>query len=894
MAKTLFFSASVFFNSILALVPTISYYQKTMEETEKLTPMLAQYRDIKKSYPDALLFFRMGDFYELFFADAEIASRELQITLTSRGKSGGNSAPMCGVPWHSSQSYIAQLIDKGYNVAICDQIEDPRESKGLVARAVTRVVTPGTALDETNIDSGSHNYLGAVFCGINNTCAFAWADISTGQWSGIEFKRQVDLWQWVRKLAPRELLAVDGQQIPQGLNIEGMRLAHQPVINFDLKRSTERILQSQGVRELEALSLEGKPSLIRACGAILAYLEQTQLCETNWLMPFRPLDLGRRLIIDEVTERNLEIFTMLNGRKGKGTLRHVLDSTITPMGSRLMEDMLRHPWRDLKPIRLIQNCVSWFHSHDRIRGSLRKALEGVLDLERLIVRISLGRSSARDLFALRQSLEALPEVFAPLQACKEELPQAMSKLLSHIDLLEDCAALLRSALVEELKSEDNLFRPGYNAALDRELELLNHGEGRLQDMLEREREKTGISRLKLGQNRVFGYYFEVSRSSLPEKLPEHFTRRQTLATTERFTTQELKSLEEDLLMAASRREELEKEMLSNLKEHFAAQKERVLETADCIAQLDYWQCLAEVGRKENWHMPVMDDSVNIHIQQGRHPVVESILGRANFVPNDFHMDQSRRLCLITGPNMAGKSTILRQTAIICLLAQMGGMVPAACAELGIVDRLFSRVGASDNLAQGQSTFMVEMMETARIIRQAGKRSLIILDEIGRGTGTFDGMALAWAIAEDLAGRSQGQLRTIFATHYHELTRLEKSSDGVFTMNVAVGAVDNNEIVFLHRLLPGPSDKSYGVEVARLAGVPYPVIQRARDILKKLERDQPQAAPSSLRLPGMEQKPGPDDIINRLLELDPESLAPEEALSILRELKENLEAGKNVQ
>lgn len=862
-----------------------------MEDTDKLTPMLAQYRDIKKNYPDALLFFRMGDFYELFFEDAVVASRELQITLTSRGKSGGNAAPMCGVPWHSSQSYLAQLLDKGYNVAICEQIEDPKSSKGLVARAVTRVLTPGTSLEENTVDAKSHNYLGAIFCGLNNTCAFAWADVSTGQWTGIEFRKQADLWQWVRKLSPRELLIVDGQQSPPGMNLEGIRLVHRPVQNFDLKRSTERILETQGVRELAALGLESKSSLVRACGAILAYLDQTQLCQSSWLMPFRPLDLGKRLIIDELTERNLEIFTLLNGRKGKGTLRHIIDATVTPMGARLMEDMLRHPWRDLKLIRLTQNCVVWFHAHDRIRANLRASLENVLDMERLIIRIAAGRSSIKDFFALRQSLEELSSIFKPLEACSEELPQALNSLIIQTDKLEDCAKLLHDALQDTFDSDNGFFRAGFNATLDRQNELLSHGQSRLDDLLERERERSGISRLKLGYNRVFGYYFEAGRSSLPDKLPEYFTRRQSLANAERFTSEELKSLEEELFMASARKEELESEMLANLKEHFAAQKERILQTADFLAQIDYWQSLAEVGRRENWCVPMLDESCEIHIQEGRHPVIEGIIGRANFVANDFHMDARRRLCLLTGPNMAGKSTILRQVALICLLAQMGSMVPAKNATLGIVDRLFSRVGASDNLSQGQSTFMVEMMETARILRQAGKRSLVILDEIGRGTGTFDGMSLAWAIAEDLASRSGGQLRTIFATHYHELTRLEKDVDGIYTMNIAVGALDNNEIVFLHRLLPGPSDKSYGVEVARLAGIPYPVVQRAKAILKNLEQDQPLSLASSLALPGMEKpaKKIASGLEEKLLALRIDELTPDKALDLLKKWRSGLES-----
>lgn len=856
------------------------------KESDKLTPMLAQYQSIKKNYPDALLFYRMGDFYELFFEDALIASRELQIALTSRGK-GENSPPMCGVPWHAAQSYVARLIDKGYNVAICEQVEDPRASKGLVRREVTGVITPGTALDESGLGAKNHNYLGAVFCGLRDSSAFAWADVSTGQWSGVEFHRQADLWQWVRKLAPRELLLADGQHPPSGFIQEGIRLVYQPTVNFELRRATERVLAAQGVADTASLGLDGKPALIRACGALISYLEQTQIRQPNHLLPFRPLDLGRRLIIDDLTERNLEIFIRQNGRKGKGTLRHVIDATVTPMGGRLLEDMLRQPWRDPKAIRRIQDCVAYLRDHDDKRGSLREALESVYDLERLIIRICLCRASQRDFMALRQSLAGLPAIRAVLQS-GEEPPQSIQTPLAGMDELSDCAELLGNALADdatETSGEKGIFRRGFNAELDAQLDLLEHGEQKLRDFLELERAKSGIAKLKLGYNRVFGYYLEAPRSALQNGLPEHFIRRQSLANVERFTSEDLKKLENDLLLASDRRDKLETEMLENLRAHLAAQKERVLQTADVIANLDYWQSLAEVGKQNEWVIPEITQECEIHIQAGRHPVVESIIGRPNFVANDFHMDISRRLCLLTGPNMAGKSTILRQVALICILAQMGGMVPASTARLGIVDRLFSRVGAADNLAQGQSTFMVEMMETARILRQAGKRSLIILDEIGRGTSTYDGMALAQAVVEDLSGRCQGQLRVLFATHYHELTALENRIPGLFNMNVAVGAFENNEILFLHRLLPGPADRSYGVEVARLAGVPYPVVQRARDLLKNLEQSRARQAQAALTLPGMDKggkrgnSPGAD-LLRELKNLNLEHLSPPDALAIL--------------
>lgn len=893
------------------------------ETSAKLTPMFEQYMRIKADYPDALLFYRMGDFYELFFDDAVTAARELQIALTSRSKDSQNPVPMCGVPWHAVQSYVAQLIDKGFHVAICDQTEDPKAAKGLVKRAVTCVITPGTVLEDANLNTKSHNYLGALcYNSAEGRGGFAWADISTGQWSGVEFKRQTELWQWAQKLAPRELLVPEGLDLPPRCLLEGVRLVHMPAGHFDLKRATERVLQAQGVREAGALGLKGKSELMRSCGALLVYLDQTQKRNPDHLMPFKPLDLSRRLLIDEVTERNLEIFTRLNGRKGKGTLRHVLDDTMTPMGGRFLEDMLRHPWREAAPIERIQECVAFFHDDDNRRAGLREALREVYDLERLSTRISLNRGGPRDFIALRNSLAALPKVHDALirstgasysteaQALGHELPQSLYQIVKTWDHLEDCAALLSSALVDSpptVITDGGLFKNGYHADLDKLLDLVEHGEQKLQELLETEQKKTGIAKLKMGYNRVFGYYYEVTRASHSGPLPEHFIRRQTLANAERFTTVALKELEEELLSASDRRKSLEYKLFQDLREHMAKQRERIVHMADLVAQLDYWQSLAEVGRRNNWCRPRLTDNADVDIREGRHPVVEAMLGSANFVPNNFRLDQNRRLCLLTGPNMAGKSTVLRQVAIICLLAQMGSMIPAAEAKLGLVDRLFSRVGASDNLAQGQSTFMVEMMETARILRQATRRSLVILDEIGRGTSTYDGVALAWAVVEDLAQRAGGELRTLFATHYHELTALEGRITGVFTMNIAIREY-NNDILFLHKLVPGPSDRSYGVEVARLAGVPVPVVQRARAILAGLERGRDatrrSAAMASMPLPGLtlpdpglttskrqelpeiEAAPPTAEhpLVLMLRELAPETLTPLDALKLLIEWK----------
>lgn len=885
----------------------------------KLTPMFEQYMRIKEDYPDALLFYRMGDFYELFFADAETAARELQIALTCRNPNAESKAPMCGVPYHAAEGYVSQLLEKGYKVAICEQIEDPREAKGLVKRAVTRVLTPGTVVEDVNLAAKGHNYLGALYWDDDSGAGgFAWVDVSTGEWSGLHARKPADLWQWAQKMAPRELLLSDDSEAPSSFALTDIQTVRVPRrSHFDLKSGTARLLKAQAVADIGALGLEGKSELIRACGALLAYLDQTQRQELSHLAPFKPLNLGRHLIIDEVTERNLEIFKRLDGRKGAGTLWHVLDRTMTPMGGRLLEERLRHPWRELGPVHETQEAVAWLFSRDTVRESLRSALDSVYDLERLSTRIFLNRATPKDFIALRQSLTALPGVREPLerpdnaegtyptaeQFSGETLPASIQRVLKVWDDIADYADLLERALAENpphLVTEGGLFRPGFNAELDELLDLTEHGEARLQDLLAQEQAAAGLPKLKLGYNRVFGYFFEISRAGLVS-VPEHFIRRQTLANAERFTTEQLKELEDKLVSATDRRKSLEFKLFQSLRETVAAARPRVLFMADLLAHLDYWQNLADVARRSGWMQPEVHDGHDIVIREGRHPVVEAIQGSASFIPNDLRMDDQRRLLLITGPNMAGKSTVLRQTAIICLLAQMGSFVPAREASIGLADRIFSRVGASDNLAQGQSTFMVEMMETARILRQATKRSLVILDEIGRGTSTFDGLALAWAVVEELARRASAGIRTLFATHYHELTTLEGKIPGVHNMNIAIREW-NGEIVFLRRLVPGPADKSYGIEVARLAGVPQSVVQRARELLNDLEKNRNARSDESRAtrqtLPGLDMPvraekkieastpsaPVRHPAVVALSDVDTDNLTPLEALKLLTEWK----------
>ncbi len=878
----------------------------------KMTPMFEQYLRIKADYPHALLFYRMGDFYELFFEDAVTAARELQITLTSRHKDSPAPVPMCGVPWHAARNYVAQLIAKGFHVAICEQVEDPKSTKGLVKREVTQILTPGTVIDDDTLNAKSHNYLAAIFW--NNTQsqgALAFVDVSTGKWSGLTCKKTYELWQWVEKIAPKELLIPEDEKIPAEVLLEGTQRIRVAVrSHFELSTNTRLILEAQGVQELAALNLENSPELTRACGALLVYLSQVQRCDIRHLQPFTPLDVSKHLIIDELTERNLEIFTRLNGRKGCGTLFHVLDHTLSPMGGRLLEDNLRYPMRRSNAIMKQQQAVSYLHAHNETRRQVREALKCIFDLERISTRVHMQRAYPKDYLSLRNSLQTLPMLQGAVIAQVEtkELPPILQSLMEHWDNLQEITDLLHSALLENAPNvitEGGIFKQGYHEKLDILLDLAEHGEQKLQDMLALEQKNTGLHKLKLGFNRVFGYYFELTRSAQAaqgDTIPEHFVRRQTLANAERFTTEALKNLEEQIMQAAEKRKNLEHELFMDLRHKVNNERSRILFMAHIIARLDYWQSLAEVARKNVWTAPEFEEGQGLSIREGRHPVVESIIGTGNFVANDITLDQYRRLCLLTGPNMAGKSTVLRQTAIICLLAQMGSFVPASHVRMGTVDRIFSRVGASDNLAAGQSTFMVEMMETARILRQSTKNSLVILDEIGRGTSTYDGLALAWAVVEELTKRGQGTIRTLFATHYHELTALESSLPHVFTMNIAI-CEHGGEVLFLHRLVPGPSDRSYGVEVARLAGVPMPVVQRAREILAKLEgkglapkKEQASVLPG-LQLPQKKSQEAPPELphvvqeeaqvhplVQILKDCDPNSLSPLDALQRITEWK----------
>ncbi len=861
---------------------------------------------VKGEYPDALLFYRMGDFYEMFFEDAITAARELQIALTSRNPDAASPIPMCGVPHHAADAYLSQLLDKGFKVAVCDQIEDPKLAKGLVKRAVTRVLTPGTAVEDGNLRAKEHNFLAALFADPEERAGgLAWIDFSTGEWSGLYAKDTARLWQWAVKIGPRELLLPEGLEPPKGFATAGIRIGHLPLRpHFDMAGGRDKVLAAQGVADLEALDVGDKPQLVRAMGALLTYLASTQKHDLGHLSPFKPVNLGRHMLLDEVTERNLEIFKRLDGGKGQGTLWQVLDRTMTPMGGRLLESMLRQPWLDLAPITETQEAVALFFEDPDRRAAMREILDGVYDLERLTTRIFLNRAAPKDFTALRQSLAHLPALRESVAGFAAP-PKAVAEILSGWDDIDDIRDLLARALVDSpppLVTEGGMFRPGYHPDLDELMELTEHGEGRLRDLLRQEQEDGNLPKLKLGYNRVFGYYFELSRAAgYP---PAHFERRQTLANCERYVTPTLKELEEKLLAAGEKRKTLEYNLFLELRERVAAVRDRVMEVAGRVARLDVWQGLAEAAVQGDWTRPEVRQDLEITIRAGRHPVVEAVQGAGNYIPNDVALSDTTKVLLITGPNMAGKSTVLRQTALIAILAQIGSFVPATKATVGLVDRVFCRVGATDNLSQGQSTFMVEMMETARILRQASRRSLVILDEIGRGTATFDGLALAWAVVEDLATRESGLgVRTLFATHYHELTALEGRLPGLRNANIAVKEW-KGDIIFLRRLLPGPADRSYGVEVAKLAGVPRQVVKRAREILELLERTRDPSREARIAkelgqpvLPGLlsdtarsgdAAAPMPlHPILDELSRLELDRMTPFEALTLLCDWKSRL-------
>jgi len=816
------------------------------------TPMMRQYRAVKAAHPDKIVLFRLGDFYEMFFEDAEVAARELELTLTSREAGKGRRVPMAGIPCHAADGYIARLLARGHKVAVCDQVEDPRQARGLVRREVTRVITPGTVLDGRMLAPDENNYLVAVAVRGGGPepareprrFGLAAVDFSTGEFALTEVAGDGALREELARLRPAECLvaagpAESGGSLDGWLREElGISPTTVPGRAFDLAAARERLEEHFGVRSLDGFGAAEVPLAVSAAGAALAYLQETQGPALGHLTRLRTYQVERALVLDRTTRRNLELTETLREGRRKGSLLGVLDTTATAMGGRLLRQWLGRPLLDVAAVTARLDAVDELVGDPFLRADLREALKQVYDLERLTGRAAAQTATARDLVALGQSLRAVQRLRAMLGEVRAPLLAELAAGLNHHP---DLADLIGRALVDDpplALTEGGLIRPGYHEEVDRLRAARQEGRDWILKLEARERERTGIRSLRVGFNKVFGYYLEVTRPNL-HLVPPDYVRRQTLANAERFVTPELKAHEEAVLGADERLADLEYGLFGEVRVAVAARAAGLQQTASAVATLDVLAALAEVAVRRRYVRPEVVEEPVLEIKAGRHPVVEVMLGEGRFVPNDLYLDtQDHRCLIVTGPNMAGKSTLLRQAALITILAQLGSFVPAARAKVGLVDRVFTRVGASDDLAMGVSTFMLEMQEVAYILHHATSRSLVILDEVGRGTSTFDGMAIAWAVAEHLVapgpdGRPRLGARTLFATHYHELTQLEEAYPGVRNVTVAVRE-EGDRVVFLHQLVPGKTDRSYGVHVARLAGLPPEVVSRAEEILAELE------------------------------------------------------------
>ena len=877
--------------------------------TEPSTPLMRQYAAIKKEHPNALLFFRLGDFYELFFDDAVLASRELQITLTSRNKEKGIAVPMCGVPYHAAEGYISKLIRRGFKVAICDQVEDPRVAKKLVRREVTRVVTPGTAAD-SSLGSEENNFLAAA-AHVGDRVGFAALDLSTGEFRATEFLgadagRRIQ--EELQQLRPRELLygsslplfeRASGTSAGLGQGNAGSGPSETPLDDwvFAPDHAIPLLENHFGVLSLEGFGLAGKPAAASAAGAVLHYVRSTQRGTLDHVDRIGFYERQNCLVLDAVTVRNLELIEPLFAGTDAGvTLFRTIDATVTPMGKRLLRSWMLRPSIDLAEINGRLDAVEVQVKDTIAREELRRALDGVLDLERLLSRVTLETANPRDVLALAASLARIPAVRAALQRFVAE---RLTALHAAVDELADLRTQIQGFVVPEPPislSDGGVIQSGVDKELDGLRDLSRNSKQYLAQIEQRERQRTGIASLKVKFNSVFGYYLEISKANL-HLAPPDYERKQTLVNAERFTTPELKEYESKILDAQEKIVEIERRLFAELRAAIAGQAKRIRQTALALAEVDVLAALAHQAALHNYCRPKFDESGDLEILEGRHPVIEQqeLAGVGDrFVPNDVFLNSTAHtIVVLTGPNMGGKSTYLRQAALIVILAQMGSFVPARATRLGVVDRVFTRIGASDNLARGRSTFMVEMTETAAILHTATPRSLVLLDEIGRGTATYDGLAIAWAAIEYLHARTRA--KTLFATHYFELTELAERLSGVKNYHVSVKETGGG-IVFLRKVEAGPADRSYGIEVAKLAGLPNEVIERAREVLAEHENAElrltEQLAADELRPAPAAQltifTPLSQPVLEKLREVDLNRLTPLEALNLLAELKKQIE------
>ena len=863
----------------------------------ELTPMMRQYMEIKEQNPDSILFFRLGDFYEMFGPDARTASRELDLALTTRDKdktkSFDDKIPMCGIPYHASDAYIARLIAKGYKVAICEQTEDPAAAKGLVERDIVRIVTPGTVIDSACLEEGRSNFCAGIYLD-GDYAGFSVCDISTGQTHVTAFSgpdREAHLQNELGRFAPAEAVLNPGAAEDTALRalLEDKLRCHVerlPAGRFQLPAAEKRIRQQFGDDAARRLPRDN-PAAMLALGALLDYLHDTQKTDLNHVDRLDYYRQGQFMELDLTARRNLELTETLRGKEKKGSLLWVLDKTKTAMGARLLRSWLERPLLSVSAIARRNDAVTALVKHTVQREELILALTGIGDMERLMGRIVYGSAGGRDMVSLKNAMDHLPAIRQQLAAFEGG---HLRELGARLDPLEDLAEVIGRTLQDDPPfsvREGEFIRDGFDPEVDRLRGILHGGKGIIASMEAAEKEKTGIRTLKIGYNKVFGYYIEVS-NSFRDQVPDHYIRKQTLVNGERYITQELKDLEHDVLTAKDRDAALEYELFSSLRAKLAASVTRVQLAASLIAQLDTLCSFAAVAVKNNYCRPSVDESGVIEIQGGRHPVVEKMRSDALFVPNDTVMGvKEDRVSIITGPNMAGKSTYMRQVALITLMAQIGSFVPAKSARIGVVDRIFTRIGASDDLAGGQSTFMVEMTEVSEILHQATPRSLLILDEIGRGTSTFDGMSIARAVLEFCADPKRLGAKTLFATHYHELTELEGILPGVKNYSISIKK-RGDELIFLRKIVPGGADRSYGIEVAKLAGLPNEVVKRANVILKELEQGgayqaKPREETEQVSLDAI----GEAEVLAAIRRAQPDTMSPIEAMQLLYELKQKL-------
>lgn len=871
--------------------------------------MMVHYCQTKCAYKDSILFYRLGDFYEMFFEDAKTVSRELELTLTGKDCGLSERAPMCGIPYHAAETYINRLIDKGYKVAICEQVEDPKTAKGIVKREVTRVVTPGTNLNMQELDEGKNNYLMAIVC-VGDHFGVSTADITTGDCYVTEIDEERKLWDEINKFLPAEIICNDAFLV-SGVDVDDLRnRLHISVFALeswyfgdDLCKQT--LLEHFKISSLEGLGLADYDSGVIAAGSLFRYLLDTQKNTMEHMNKIIPYTTDRYMVIDSSSRRNLELVETLREKQKRGSLLWVLDKTKTAMGARMLRSFVEQPLIDADAINERLDAVTELNMQAMLREEIREYLNPVYDLERLVSRISYRSANPRDLLAFKMSLEMIPHI-------KNLLANFTSPLLVRIneqmDGLEDLYTLLEASITEDpplAVKEGGIIREGYNEQVDTYRNSKTQGKSWLAQLEAEEKEKTGIRNLKIKYNKVFGYYLEVT-NSFKDLVPEYYTRKQTLTNAERYITPKLKELEDMILGAEDKLFALEYDLFCQVREELAAQIPRIQETAKAIAQLDVYASLSVVAQRNNYVRPTVNTKGVIDIKNGRHPVVEKMINNDMFIANDTYLDNgSKRVSVITGPNMAGKSTYMRQTALIVLMAQIGSFVPAEKAKIGVVDRIFTRVGASDDLASGQSTFMVEMTEVANILRNATAKSLLILDEIGRGTSTFDGLSIAWAVIEHISNTKLLGAKTLFATHYHELTELEGKIPGVNNYCIAVKE-RGDDIVFLRKIVKGGADKSYGIQVAKLAGVPDSVLDRAKELVdelvhtditstfKDLAEDSRKTKPKAVHYDEVDLEQislfdtvQDQDIIEELKNLDITMLTPMDAMNTLYRLQNKL-------